>query len=1205
MTEYKLLHTEEASDSNANLVRNATWGAVLLTAAGLTFFAFAISLVNFHDWQDYILVGFPLLLAGVSLASIFIVRRGQIALGSGIVFSLNLVVPLLIVFILRDTFWAASSYLVISSALLTWRAMPRRAWRWSIIATSATLIVVVVVDLINPSGRFTSPAGFNVFITVVLSILSVAFIAQAARQAWSGNIRAKLLTGGIALILISVGTLGFVNDYNSRSNLTASSGTAIKSAADAQASAIGNTLLQETHILQSFALSKVVQDKVDEVNASYGPNQISNQQQIDTFDKQWRAADKANNDNDPLVSAALNSDVASELREFRDAFPENVEVFVTDKYGAEVAATNRTSDYYQADEDWWQAAYDGGRGAIYVGQPEFDQSSKTFGLNLAVPLYGHGTREVTGVLRTTININSILSILNTKVLNDTGRTSLYLPDGQVLAPETSEGIRPADSQALAFLPVLTGTKAYDTFTLDGVPSVVSATTVASDDPDEKPAVQKLGWTLVVHQSQADNLAPIRQQTQATVVVALIILAIGALLTVFLAQFLSGPIVRLTNVAEQISAGNNAVRAKVETGDEVGTLASTFNSMTTQLQNTLQGLEQRVADRTRNLELAAEVGRSVSQVRALDVMLKDACELILKEFNLYYVQVYLTDASQTTLKLEAGTGNVGTQLLARNHSLPLNTNSINGRAAVERRSVVISDTTKSGTFRQNPLLPNTRGEMAVPLIVADKVVGVLDMQSSESGVLNQEVLTAFEALAGQLAVAIQNANLVAETEQARAQVEAQARRLVRTGWNEHLDAIHKPEQLGFVFDHNQISPLADVDASHFPETGHAISASISVTGESLGSLVVEIADEARREQTSDLVNIVARQVAQQIENLRLLESAERYRFEAERAARLQTIAGWQDYVSSRETNSLGYLYNSNEVLPSNNAQNDANAMTLPVKVRDEKIGSFSIQGLTSADTDGVELANVVAERLGAHIESLRQANQTQSALAQSEKLFEASRRLTQSESLQDLVVAAVEALGIHEIDRVILGGLDYASTGDLTGMTIIANWSNRVDLQATAVGTHYPKEVLSSVSLFTSTKPLFINDMLNDERVDDATKALAKRVNYRAVAALPLYVGSRQDALLLFESVQTHAFTTDEIRLFNALAPQIATVLENRRQFERAQKQAERESMLNTINQKIQSATSVEAVLQIAARELGHALGAPMTVAQLSMKDKTS
>ena len=142
-------------------------------------------------------------------------------------------------------------------------------------------------------------------------------------------------------------------------------------------------------------------------------------------------------------------------------------------------------------------------------------------------------------------------------------------------------------------------------------------------------------------------------------------------------------------------------------------------------------------------------------------------------------------------------------------------------------------------------------------------------------MNEEILPAFDALAGQLAVAIQNANLLAETEQARAQVETQARRLVREGWNEHLDAIHKPEQLGFVFDHNKVSPLADVNESQIPASKKSLSVPIAVTGESLGSLVVEIDDEARREQSSELINVVARQVAQQIENLRLLESAERY------------------------------------------------------------------------------------------------------------------------------------------------------------------------------------------------------------------------------------------------------------------------------------------------------------------------------------------
>jgi len=84
----------------------------------------------------------------------------------------------------------------------------------------------------------------------------------------------------------------------------------------------------------------------------------------------------------------------------------------------------------------------------------------------------------------------------------------------------------------------------------------------------------------------------------------------------------------------------------------------------------------------------------------------------------------------------------------------------------------------------------------------------------------------------------------------------------------------------------------------------------------------------------------------------------------------------------------------------------------------------------------------------------------------------------------------------------------------------------------------------------------------------------------------------------------NAFTEEDANIQTTLASQVATALQNARSFARAQQQASRESTLNIISQKIQSATTVEAVLQIAARELGHALGAPMTVAQLSMKDKS-
>ncbi len=423
----------------------------------------------------------------------------------------------------------------------------------------------------------------------------------------------------------------------------------------------------------------------------------------------------------------------------------------------------------------------------------------------------------------------------------------------------------------------------------------------------------------------------------------------------------------------------------------------------------------------------------------------------------------------------------------------------------------------------------------------------------------------------------------------------------------MDAIHKPEHVGFVFDHNQVSPLADVDESDLPEAGNAISASISVTGESLGSLVVEIDDESRRERTGELVNIVARQVAQQIENLRLLESAERYRFEAEKSARLQTVEGWQEYMRSRTAGQLGYLYDTNEVRLYNNGQEETNALTLPVNVRDEKIGKLSIRGLASANKEEVELANVIAERLGAHIDGLRLLEETRSGQV------ELNKRAQQLASVAEISSVSSKELDVQKMLESVVQltqrkfGLYHAH------VFVYSEDTNTLDIKACGYkegdeheGTHGTAKIpltqeQSLVARAARTrKAVIVNNVLlepgwlpNPLLPDTASEM-----------AVPLVIGDRVLGVLDVQSDRINAFTEEDANIQATLASQVATSLQNARSFTQAQKQAERESTLNIINQKIQSATSVEAVLQIAARELGHALGAPMTIAQLSMKDKS-
>jgi PAS domain S-box-containing protein len=349
-----------------------------------------------------------------------------------------------------------------------------------------------------------------------------------------------------------------------------------------------------------------------------------------------------------------------------------------------------------------------------------------------------------------------------------------------------------------------------------------------------------------------------------------------------------------------------------------------------------------------------------------------------------------------------------------------------------------------------------------------------------------------------------------------------------------------------------------------------------------------------------------QVAVAIEQTRLRqEMAERLE-EVNRLYRTMSREGWKTY---RDTADLpaGFMFDQAGLKPVDETVL-ADELFTNVSMRvlgGEVVGTLTVANDPQHPTSPEDYAFLqqVSEQVALALEGARLSAQTQSALAQSENLFESSRRLSQAADLQELVKATIETLNIPVINRAILGTFNYNTAGELEGMTIAANWWNGIGTEVDAIGKHYSAAELQVLSLFLSATPLFFNDVFHDERVDPATLQVAKAQNICGAAVLPLLLGAHQLGIVLMESEEPHNFTQDEIRMFSALAPQIATVLENRRQYERAQQQADRESTLNIISQKIQSATTVEAVLQIAARELGHALGAPMTIAQLSMKDK--
>ena len=468
---------------------------------------------------------------------------------------------------------------------------------------------------------------------------------------------------------------------------------------------------------------------------------------------------------------------------------------------------------------------------------------------------------------------------------------------------------------------------------------------------------------------------IQSQTRSNVSLSLYSIGFVTLFALLASSFFTTPIIQLTRVAENVSAGNLTEKANIRRKDEIGVLARTFNTMTDQIQSLVTGLEQRVEDRTHDLELAAEVGRTIAEkVNDLSMMLTEATELIRSRFNLYYAQVYLVDPSRQTISLHAGTGDVGQQLLQLKHRLPVGTNSLNGRAVLEKRVMIVADTKKSDSFLPNPLLPATRSEMVVPLLVGDNVLGVLDMQSEIPNMLNEGNTAAFRVLAGQLSVAIQNAILLAQSEEARRQVEANVRQNTLTGWQNFLNATEREEKIGYAFHQNEIFPVKNLNETLGTK---ALDVPIIVTGANIGA--IQLGDEERNWTAQDtvIVQAAASQLAKHIDNLRLLAQAEEYRSEAEQAARRLTREGWESFLRTRKELEDGYLYDLNQVQSLTGHNHGSHpGIAQPIIVQEETMGELAVATETETSQEAAEIVAAVAAQLGDHIENLRLLEQTQ-------------------------------------------------------------------------------------------------------------------------------------------------------------------------------------------------------------------------------------
>ncbi len=263
---------------------------------------------------------------------------------------------------------------------------------------------------------------------------------------------------------------------------------------------------------------------------------------------------------------------------------------------------------------------------------------------------------------------------------------------------------------------------------------------------------------------------------------------AAVATLFVARGISEPLNELAQTAGRIAAGDIEAQAPVRNNDEIAALAAAFNVMTTRLRSLIGTLEERVARRTeeiearsRRVETVAQIGSAIATIRDVDVLLKRITRLISRRLGYYHVGIFLLDENSKYAILRAANSAGGQRMLARGHRLRVGETGIVGYVTAYRKPRVALNVGEDAVYFDNPDLPETRSEAAIPLISGRALLGALDVQSTEPNAFTKEDIHILQLLADQLATAIENAHLFTQTQQALEEAQRAYGELSQQAW----------------------------------------------------------------------------------------------------------------------------------------------------------------------------------------------------------------------------------------------------------------------------------------------------------------------------------------------------------------------------------------------------------------------------------------
>jgi signal transduction histidine kinase/CheY-like chemotaxis protein len=611
-----------------------------------------------------------------------------------------------------------------------------------------------------------------------------------------------------------------------------------------------------------------------------------------------------------------------ELRDLLDRYGGLLEeLILVDKQGTELAHVTR--DYVfspgemgsQASSPAFQSAIEG---EVYVASEAQLLPQAGFPeVLIAVPV---GANPVEGVLIGGVNMKGLWDAIAQVEVGETGYAYIVNADTGKLVAHSQYGRYIAlQQQTLDRVPIVQQIMAgatnikYQYRGLEGEPVLGASYPLAGTR-----------WVMIVELPAREALAGVRQM-----LLLLGILTIGGALAasslgLIIPRRIVRPLLTVQEGVQEFSAGHLDHIIEVRTADEIQDLAEAFNQMAANLSashNELERwgheLENRVEDRTHELaaasqrmqrratqlQISAEVAHIITSLRGLDELLPEVTQLISARFGWYHVGIFLVDRGAEFAVLRAASSGGGQQMLARGHRLRVGEQGIVGEVAKTGRPRIALDVGIDAVYFDNPDLPHTRSEMALPLVAGGEIIGALDVQSTEPAAYDEEDVALLSTLADQVAIAITNARVFEEAQQALAEVQKIQRQYVEREWTavraQQRDLAFEYRRVGAERSEAPPSPEIEMalaqggvvaldpstpgsDNGHQVRVRAALAAPIKLRDQIIGVLDLQETEESRywTDDEVALVQAVSDQVALALENARLLEAEQQQRQAAE-------------------------------------------------------------------------------------------------------------------------------------------------------------------------------------------------------------------------------------------------------------------------------------------------------------------------------------